>query len=95
DCGDNAKAIEEGAYQLFTFKAQNSEKELSIDISHNDGVYLLRPGRRNIEILIKNSTRPDNVKVDGKNVDFRYLTKEKQIQFQFTMGSDPVNIKIK
>jgi oligosaccharide 4-alpha-D-glucosyltransferase len=95
DCGKNAKALEEGAYQLFTFKAENSEKELEIDISHNDGVYLMRPGRRNIEVLIKNITRPDNVKVDGKNVDFRYHTKEKRIQFQFVMGSDPVNIRIK
>jgi alpha-glucosidase (family GH31 glycosyl hydrolase) len=95
DCGDNAKAIEEGAYQLFSFKAQSSEKELSIDISHNNGVYLLRPGRRTIEMFIKNSTRPDNVKVDGKNVDFRYYPKEKHIQFQFTMGSDPVNIRVK
>ena len=95
DCGKNAKALEEGAYQLFTFKAQNSEKELNIDISHNDGVYILRPGRRILEFFIKNSTRPDNVKVDGKNVDFRYHPREKHIQFQFTMGSDPVNIRIK
>lgn len=95
DCGTNPRALETGAFQLFTFKAENSEKELDIDISHNDGVYLLRPGRRNIELLIKNSTRPDNVKVDGKNVDFRYLTREKQIQIQFTMGKDPVNIRIK
>ncbi len=95
DCGVNAKALEEGAFQLFTFKAQNSERDLSIDISHNNGVYLLRPGRRNIEMLIKNSTRPENVRVDGRNVDFRYHPREKHIQFQFTMGSDPVNIRIK
>jgi oligosaccharide 4-alpha-D-glucosyltransferase len=95
DDGNNAKAIEDGAYQLFTFKADNSKKELSIDISHNDGVYLLRPGRRNIELLIKNSTRPENVKVDGKNADFRYYPKEKHIQIQFTMGTDPVNVTIK
>nr|WP_262486925.1 TIM-barrel domain-containing protein [Geofilum rubicundum] len=95
DDGENAQAIEEGAYQLFTFQAENSEKELSIDISHNDGVYLLRPGRRNIELLIKNSTRPEHVKVDGKNTDFRYHPKDKHIQIQLTMGADPVHIRIK
>lgn len=95
DCGSNPRAIETGSFQLFTFKAENSEKELNIDISHNDGVYLLRPGRRTIEFLVKNSTRPETVKVDGKSVDFRYHPREKHIQFQFTMGSDPINIKIK
>ncbi|NLX72045.1 MAG: DUF5110 domain-containing protein [Bacteroidales bacterium] len=96
DDGKSPDAIKKGNYQLFSFSAQNSDKELSIDISHNDGVYLLRPGRREIELLVKNLPgRPENVRVDGKGVEFRYIPKDKQVQVKFTMGSAPVNIKIK
>ena len=96
DDGSNPRALKDNNYQLFTFKAQNKEKELSIDISHNNGVYLYRPGRREIELIVKNlSERPTTVRVDGKNTDFRYITKTREVQVKFTMGTEPVNVKIK
>lgn len=96
DDGSNPRALKDNNYQLFTFKAQNKEKELSIDISHNNGVYLYRPGRREIELIVKNlSERPTTVRVDGKNTNFRYITKTREVQVKFTMGTEPVNVKIK
>lgn len=96
DDGYNPRALRDKNYQLFTFKAQNKEKELSIDISHNNGVYLYRPGRREIELQVKNlSERPATIKVDGKNVEFKYTAKTREANIKFTMGAEPVSIKIK
>ncbi|MDG5799061.1 glycoside hydrolase family 31 protein [Marinilabiliaceae bacterium ANBcel2] len=96
DEGSKVYSIMAGDYQLFDITLNFDGRDLNFNISHNNGIYLGRPGRREIDLVIKNFQRsPRNVRVNGSSIDYRFRFRDRELRIPFTMGEEDVHIRVR
>ncbi|MDE6342863.1 MAG: DUF5110 domain-containing protein, partial [Muribaculaceae bacterium] len=86
-------SLEDGNYQLTTFRGSEQGSEIYVEIS-SEGEYAGMPASRAITMEIIGVTPPRALEINGKRQDFRYDASTRKVVFTVTYDYTKTNIKL-
>ncbi|ASB49699.1 TIM-barrel domain-containing protein [Alkalitalea saponilacus] len=96
DDGENPTSIENGEYELVSYQATNTGRQLKIEVNCNKGNYYGKPEQRHYNVIIHNLEKePRRVNINGRRSDFSFDEKRSKLIIPFNRQREKIEIVIR